>query len=66
MFKIVQCLVYLITLQKIYDSKPKFIFISYTHSLKGFKRDLYGSYLAMLKCVTQKVLIEKRTVKVLY
>ena len=35
-----------------------------THSLKGFKWDLYGSYLVMLKCVTQKVLIEKRPVKV--
>ena len=38
----------------------------YIHGLKGFKRDLYGSYIAMLKCVTQKVLIEKRPVKVLH
>ena len=37
----------------------------FTHSFEGFKRDLYGSYLVMLKCVTQKVLIDKR-VKVLY
>ena len=41
-------------------------FQSYTHGLKGIKRDLYGSYLTMLKCVTQKVSIEMSLLKVLY